>query len=205
MSKDKIVIIDVGTGNIRSVQKAFQKIGADVYISNRKDEILSASKAVLPGVGAFGDFMNRLHTDKIDSLLLDWVTKDKPLLGICVGMQAFFESSEEHGNHQGLGIIPGSAKKFPKFQILKVPQTGWNQVKQTKSSPLFKDIPNEAYMYFNHAYYCQPTSEEANVGVTDYGIEFVSVIQKNNLFGVQFHPEKSQIYGLTLLRNYMEF
>lgn len=200
----EILLIDVGVGNIRSVRKALEKSGARVTVSNLPEDLLSAKKAVLPGVGAFGDFMHRLKEFRLQDPVKEYVLSGKSLLGICVGMQALFDSSSEHGSHQGLGIISGTVTRFPAENGLKIPQTGWNQIDFSPGSPLFSGLSPGAYAYFNHAYYCAPTRPDTTIAYTKYGIRYTSAIAARNVWGVQFHPEKSQDVGLKVLQNFVE-
>jgi glutamine amidotransferase len=201
---DQIIIIDVGTGNIRSVHKAFQSLGANVTSSYDSERILSAGKIVLPGVGAFGDFMSRLSRLHLLGTLREAITKRIPLLGICVGMQALFDRSREMGDHPGLGILPGAVMPFPDQSGLKIPHTGWNQITVLARSRLFQGMPSLPYVFFNHAFYCEPQSARDISAKTDYGIQFCSAVENGNIFGVQFHPEKSQGVGLKILENFIK-
>ena len=198
-----LVLIDYGIGNLRSVKKALESVGADVVQSDNPDDILNASKVILPGVGAFHDGMSGLHERGLIKILNDIYHRRIPLLGICLGMQLFFERSPEMGNCQGLGFIKGDVKRFNQRGI-KIPQTGWNQLLQLKSSPLLSGINENSYVYFNHSYYCSPTEKQVTMAQTDYGKLYASIIQTGSLYGVQFHPEKSQDVGLKILRNFVE-
>jgi glutamine amidotransferase len=202
--RSKIFLIDVGIGNIRSVQKALEISGANVIVSNLPEKLLAASKAVLPGVGAFGDFMRRLEGFNLSNAIKGFIESGRPLLGICVGMQALFDSSSEYGNHSGLGVIHGSVSRFPAHDHLKIPQTGWNQIEFSPENPLFAGLPAGVYAYFNHAYYCTPLNPEHTISHTTYGIRYTSAVGLSNLWGVQFHPEKSQEVGLKVLKNFVE-
>lgn len=199
----KIALIDHGVGNLRSVEKALVTVGADVDLTENPERIRMADKLVLPGVGAFADAMRGLEKNDLVEPLVDAARENKPLLGICVGMQMLFEISEEHGEHPGLGILPGQVLRFPS-QDLTIPHTGWNQIQTQRQSELLTGIPDGSYAYFNHAYYCVPEKEEDILGITEYGTPYASVVQRGNLYGVQFHPEKSQKIGLTLLRNFVQ-
>lgn len=200
---EDILLIDVGIGNIRSVRKALEKSGGRVQVSNQPENLLEAGKAVLPGVGAFGDFMHRLAVANLQEAIQDYVAAGKPLLGICVGMQALFDFSSEYGEHPGLGIIPGQVTRFPAGNHLKIPQTGWNQIDFSPEIPLFRHLTPGAYVYFNHAYYCVPDNSASTIAFTTYGIRYTSAIAVNNVWGVQFHPEKSQEAGLMVLQNFV--
>ena len=198
-----IALVDSGTGNLRSVKKALETVGAEVNLTNNSEEILAAEKVALPGVGAFGDSMKGLLERGLADVINDVVLRGTTLLGICVGMQLLFDSSEELGFYQGLGFVPGRVKRFD-TPGLKVPQTGWNQLKLIRNCPLFRGLPDESYAYFNHSYYCEVDDMNDMVTETEYGIGFASAIQRDNVYGVQFHPEKSQKVGLTILKNFLE-
>lgn len=194
----EIVIIDYGAGNLRSVEKAFVKLGFNAAVSADKDVINAASHIVLPGVGAFKDSIELLRGKGLDKVIADNIAKGKPLLGICLGMQMLFERSFEDGEHTGLGILHGDVVKFD--LDLKIPHIGWNQALSTYDSRLFKDISDRNF-YFVHSYYVPSECDYANVKTT-YGIEFTSGVESGNVFGVQFHPEKSGDTGLKLLDNF---
>lgn len=195
-----IAIADYGIGNLRSVQKAFNKLGYDAIITGDKALIESASHVVLPGVGAFADAINLLKTTGLDKVIIAEANKGKPILGICLGMQLLFESSSESGIHEGLGLIKG---KITRFNIdLKVPQVGWNAVKVAKPSKILNNVDGE-YFYFVHSF-CAADINDETCGITDYSVEFTSAVEKNNIFGVQFHPEKSGESGLKILKNFAE-
>lgn len=195
-----IAIADYGIGNLRSVQKAFNKLGYDAIITGDKAIIESASHVVLPGVGAFADAINLLKTSGLDKVIIAQAKKGKPILGICLGMQLLFESSSESGVHDGLGLIKG---KITRFNIdLKVPQVGWNSVKVAKPSKILNNVDGE-YFYFVHSF-CAAEINEETCGITDYSVEFTSAVENENIFGVQFHPEKSGESGLKILKNFAE-
>jgi glutamine amidotransferase len=194
-----IAIIDYGMGNLRSVQKAFERIGATARITPFPRDLAKARGIVLPGVGAFGQAMENLRAVGWIDPLRDAVARGVPFIGICLGMQLLFESSEEMGHHAGLGILRGEVKRFNSG--LKVPQMGWNQIRLCQSSPLLCDVADGSYAFFVHSYYCAPRDASITVATTDYGIEFASVVQQGNVFGAQFHPEKSQGVGLKMLEN----
>lgn len=197
-----IAIIDYGMGNLRSVQKALEKIGATARISERPDEIQNAEKIILPGVGAMKPAMDKLRSLKLIDLIKTCIASGKPFLGICLGFQLLFESSTEGGNTPGLGIFKGTVKRFTS---LKIPQIGWNQLHiQNSASPILKNIHAGANVYFCHSYYAQPEDPAIIAATTDYAVEFTSAITRENVFGVQFHPEKSQSVGLQILRNFNE-
>lgn len=193
-----IAVVDYGMGNLRSVQKGFEKVGFDAVITSDIKTIESASKIVLPGVGAFTDCMNNLEGRGLVEPVIRGIEKGKPFLGICLGLQLLFEESEEFGNRKGLGIIKGRVKRFPKGD-LKVPHMGWNSIKKVKDTPLLADLADDSYLYFVHSYYVLP-EEDVAATITSYGMEFTSSIVKDNIFACQFHPEKSQADGLKILK-----
>lgn len=197
-----IALVDYGVGNLRSVQKALEYVGAQVTLTDDPHVILGAEKVVLPGVGAFGDAMKGLRARGLDAVVQEIARRGAPLLGICVGMQVLFETSEELGQHDGLGLLPGRVLRFPAGE-LKVPQSGWNQIEPRRPSPLFRDVPAGAYAYFNHAYYCAAKPGDT-LATTDYGRPYPSIVGRERVYGIQFHPEKSQAVGLALLRNFVE-
>lgn len=203
MNSKQVQLIDAGTGNLQSVYNALQKLGAQISVVTNPGDWKTRTSTVLPGVGAFQKFMIGLEERKMIDSILQTVQNEIPLLGICVGMQAYFANSEEMGNTSGLGIIPGSVIRFPEKSDFKVPHTGWNEINFLKESKLFKEIRNGSYFYFNHSYYCNPNHEEYESAETEYILPFTSAIEWNNIFGVQFHPEKSQIAGLKLLENFL--
>jgi len=202
-----IALIDYGIGNLRSVQKALEHVGAEVSLTSDPQVILNADKVVLPGVGAFGDGMKGMRERGLVETVNEVIRVGTPLLGICVGMQLLFEESEEHGRHAGLGILPGTVKKFPETgtvkPLLKVPQTGWNEIEVQKPSPLFQELPVGSFAYFNHSYYCAAEAADT-LATTDYGFDYPSIVGRGRIYGIQFHPEKSQSVGLRLLRNFVE-
>ena len=209
-----ITMIDYGASNIRSAQKAFEYIGAEVKLTADPEVVRKASKLVLPGVGAFGSGMDGLRQRRLPDAIRETVARGVPFLGICVGMQLMFDESNEMGLHQGLGLLPGKVKRFPdnftihnsQFTIhnLKIPHMGWNQLEPAWGHPLLAGIQPGDYTYFVHSYYCDPDEETAVLAWTDYGFPFASVVAKDNIFGLQFHPEKSQSVGLQILRNFLE-
>ena len=197
-----VALIDYGIGNLRSVEKALQAVGASTCLTEDPAVILSADKVVLPGVGAFGDGMAGLVQRSLVEVVLEVAQRGTPLLGICVGMQLLFETSEELGEHAGLGLLPGRVKRFA-GRGLKVPQTGWNQL-QFKPSRLLEGLEPGCYAYFNHSYYCAPADPADILASTEYGLPYASVVGRGRLYGMQFHPEKSQAVGLQMLRNFVE-
>lgn len=194
-----IIIIDYGLGNLGSVKNALDKLGVISMVSSSSEDIKKASGLILPGVGAAGEGMKNLKKIKLDKLIKKEVTKGKSILGICLGMQLLMSKSEE-GNVGCLNIIDGQVKKFG--VKLKIPQIGWNTVQANESSQLFTNIPQNSYFYFVHSYYCLPQNKKTVIGNTEYEMRFCSALQKNNIFGVQFHPEKSGENGLQLLKNF---
>lgn len=199
-----VILIDAGTGNLRSVQKALEAVGATVARTDDPQKVLSGKKIVLPGVGAFGDFMAGLHAKGIDDAVKAIVARGVPLLGICVGMQALFEIGEEMGEHEGLCLLRGTVVKFADSLSVKIPHTGWNQIELRKAAQFLDRIDDRSYVYFNHSYYCQPGDRSDVIAETSYGIRFACGVRRENIFGVQFHPEKSQRVGLQILRNFLE-
>ena len=199
-----VVLIDAGTGNLRSVQKALEAVGANVLRTDDPKKVVSGGRVVLPGVGAFGDFMSGLRARGLEEAVNDTVQRGIPLLGICVGMQALFEIGEEMGEHKGLGLLQGKVVKFADSLSVKIPHTGWNQLEAKNDARLFDQVDAGAYVYFNHSYYCQPQNSSDILATTDYGINYACAVQRENIFGVQFHPEKSQAIGLKILKNFLE-
>ncbi len=198
-----IALIDYGIGNLRSVEKALQAVSAPVRLTSEPAEILAARQVILPGVGAFGDGMAGLNQRGLIPILHTIAAKGVPLLGICLGMQLLFEESEELGLHQGLGLLRGRVRRFPQAGW-KVPQTGWNQLRIERPTPLLEGLRSGDYAYFNHSYYCEPANSADVLASTDYILTYASVVGRGNLYGVQFHPEKSQAVGLQILRNFVE-
>ena len=197
-----IALIDYGAGNLRSVEKALVAAGAEVLVTADPAALVAADKVVLPGVGAFGDGMARLAARGLVRPLVDWAERGRPLLGICLGMQLLFETGDEGGARRGLGLLPGRVRRFPAGE-LKVPQTGWNQVRPARASGLLADLPPGSYAYFNHGYYCEPADPGDVLATTEYGLTYASVVGRGRLYGVQFHPEKSQAVGLAILRRFV--
>ncbi len=198
----RIVIIDYGLGNLRSIEKALQYVGAEVEISNDPSAIDSADALILPGVGAFRDAM--MHFSTLLRVVKEAVTEGKPLLGICLGMQMLASESEEGGLHRGIDIIPGRVVRFPASE-LKVPHMGWNSINAKKNIPLLKNIRDGSYVYFVHSFYVN-TDEKYEAAMCDYGIDFPAIItnEAGNVIGTQFHPEKSGATGLRMLSNFVE-
>ena len=192
-------------GNLRSVQKAFEHIGEPAEICSSPTALASASRIVLPGVGAFRDAIAALHQHDLVNVLRDYIAADRPFLGICLGMQLLFSTSLEDGQHQGLDIIPGTVRRFQLPTEFKIPHMGWNQlsVPQTPAHPLFNQLPESPWFYFVHSYHCVPEDTSWVAASTHYGAPFVSSVARSNVMAVQFHPEKSQSAGLQLLRNFV--
>jgi len=202
-----IGIIDYGMGNLHSVRKAFENIGAPVEIITSAEQIRAAEKIVLPGVGACRDAIQTLREKELVPSILETVQRDTPFLGICLGLQMLFDVSYEDGEYLGLGIIPGKVIRFDfsgrtDEKDLKIPHMGWNQLRMKKPSALYRDVPDGTYVYFVHSYYVVPENESVIATTTEHGVEFVSSIQSGNLYAVQFHPEKSQAFGLKMLENF---
>lgn len=198
------VLIDAGTGNLHSVQNALRSLGYNILVTGRPEDVLRPGRVILPGVGAFGHFMAGLCQAGLDEAVRRVVQRGDPLLGICVGMQALFEGSDEMGENRGLGLLAGRVTRFPALPGLKIPQTGWNQLWMRRPSPLLRGINEGAYAYFNHSYFCAAADSGDTATVTDYGIDYTSSVWRGNIFGVQFHPEKSQSVGKQILKNFFE-
>ena len=221
----KTTMIDYGASNIRSAQKAFEHIGADVHLTDDPDVVRRADKLVLPGVGAFGSGMAGLRRHNLPEAIQETVQRGVPFLGICVGMQLMFTEGHEMGVHQGLDLLAGNVIRFPEklsmvngkrltvnepqspisnLQSLKIPHMGWNELEPAWENPLLAGVQTGDYAYFVHSYYCDPEDATAVLAWTDYGFPFASVVAKDNIYGLQFHPEKSQSVGLTILQNFLE-
>lgn len=199
-----IALVDYGIGNLRSVSKALTAAGAQVLLTSSPEEISRAEKIVLPGVGAFGDGMAGLKQRGLVEVILDAAQRQVPLLGICLGMQLLFENSSEMGETEGLGLLKGTVLRFSD-PALKTPQTGWNQIEWSQPHPLLSGLNSGSYTYFNHSFYCKPFDPADCIALTDYGGNYVSITGRGRLYGVQFHPEKSQEIGLRILRNFVEY
>lgn len=202
MTKIDALLIDAGTGNLHSVHNALLSLGYTVSVTSRPEDLARPARIILPGVGAFGGFMDGLRERGLIEPLREACRRGDPFLGICVGMQALFEVSEELGEHAGLGLLPGRVCRFPDLPGRKIPHTGWNQVWFDAGSPLFRGLASGSYAYFNHSYYCANADPGDRSASTDYGLDFTSAVQRGSLFGVQFHPEKSQRFGLKVLDNF---
>jgi imidazole glycerol-phosphate synthase subunit HisH len=196
-----LTIVDYGVGNLRSVYMAFRRLGVEAEVTGDAAAIRRAGAIVLPGVGAFGDAIASIRALGLESTLIDAVKDGVPFLGICVGLQLLFEVSEEMGEHRGLGILEGRVRRFPLG--LPVPHMGWNQIHQARPVPLWRGIPNQSHAYFVHSYYVDPRDPNVVAGTTDYGFDFCSAAARGNLYGIQFHPEKSQDVGRAILRNFV--
>lgn len=196
-----IVIVDYGMGNLRSVEKAFEKAGARVQVSSRPGDLKRADKVVLPGVGAFGHAMRELKARDLVGPILEKIDEGAPFLGLCLGLQLLFSSSEE-AREKGLGVLPGKVLRFR--GDMKIPHMGWNQLTmRQKNNPLFKGSKPKDHFYFVHSYYAAPKEKSALAATTDYGTRFCSAVWKDNVFATQFHPEKSQAAGQVLIRNFV--
>ncbi|MFQ6059212.1 MAG: imidazole glycerol phosphate synthase subunit HisH [Anaerolineae bacterium] len=198
-----IAIVDYGMGNLRSVQKALEHVGAEAVVTSDVAVIARAPAIVLPGVGAFGDAMINLRRLGLIEAIREAIAARVPFLGICLGLQVLFEESQEMGRHEGLGVFGGQVVRFPE-QVGKVPHIGWNQIHIRRQSPLLAGVEDGDFAYFVHSYYVVPADPEIVLATTDYGLDFASVVERDNVFGIQFHPEKSQDVGLRMLRNFVE-
>ncbi|MFW5940303.1 MAG: imidazole glycerol phosphate synthase subunit HisH [Chloroflexota bacterium] len=199
-----ITMIDYGIGNLRSVQKALEFVGAEVALTAAADDVLRAEKLVLPGVGAFRAGMDALAQRGLIDPLRKAAASGTPVLGICLGLQLLFESSAEMGVHQGLGLLSGRVVRFA-GDGLKVPHMGWNQIEHNGQHPLLQDVPSGAHAYFVHSYYCEPADARTTLAETEYGLRFPALAGRDNVVGIQFHPEKSQYVGLQILKNFVNW
>ena len=199
-----IAIIDYDAGNIKSVEKALKTLGQEVVVTRDADAILSADKVILPGVGAFGDAMGKLQDYGLVEVIHKVVEKNTPFLGICLGLQLMFESSEETPGVEGLGILKGKIVKIPENGDLKIPHMGWNSLHFQNNGRLFANLPQDSYVYFVHSYYLQADDETIVKATTDYSTCIHASVEKDNVFACQFHPEKSSDVGLTILKNFCE-
>jgi glutamine amidotransferase len=197
-----IKIVDYGMGNLRSVQKGFEKIGAEAVIVSSPAEAANAHKLVLPGVGAFRDAIHELRRTELDQPVREHIASGRPFLGICLGLQLLFDVSYEDGQWEGLGVLKGKVVRFAEQPDLKIPHMGWNGLDFPRPTRLFEGVPAGSSFYFVHSYYVVPDEESVIAAHTDYGGPFVSAVARNNLFATQFHPEKSQTLGLRLLKNF---
>ncbi|MNJ47488.1 Imidazole glycerol phosphate synthase subunit HisH 1 [compost metagenome] len=197
-----IAIVDYGMGNLHSVGKAVERLGHQASFTANRSEIEAADGVVLPGVGAFGDAMEQLSQTGLDEVVSDVAKRGQPLLGICLGMQLLFDESEEHGKHQGLGILPGTVVRF-QDDGLKVPHMGWNKLQfKNHNNPMLKGL-EEGHVYFVHSYHVLPENRSDLLAVTDYGHEVTAIVGRNNVYGMQFHPEKSSQLGMSLLGQFL--
>ena len=199
-----IAIIDYGMGNLRSVQKAFEKVGHQALVTSDPAQVAAAAKVVLPGVGAFEDAIAELRRLDLVKPVLEAIESGKPFLGICLGLQLLFDVSYENGRHQGLGVLPGEVVRFDLPRGYTVPHMGWNQLAIRRPAPVLSGIAEGTYLYFVHSYYVAPKDSQVIAAETDYGGPFCSMIWRDNVFATQFHPEKSQSDGLRMLKNFAE-
>jgi len=198
-----IAIIDYDAGNIKSVEKALHYLGEETTVTRDPQTLLNADKVILPGVGSFGQAMENLHTYGLVPVIHEIVEKKTPFLGICLGLQLLFESSEETPGVEGLGILKGKIVKIPPAPGLKIPHMGWNNIKVKEDSRLFKGLPENPYVYFVHSYYLQADDEDIVAATTEYGVKIHAAVEKDNIFACQFHPEKSSTVGLQILKNFV--
>lgn len=199
-----IAIIDYDAGNLRSVEKALISLGEDVVVSREADVLLAADKVILPGVGAFGDAMNKLKEYGLVEVINKIVAKNIPLLGICLGLQLMFEESDEAPGVKGLGLIKGKILRIPPKEGLKIPHMGWNSIDIKPQARLFKGIKNNSYVYFVHSYYLKADEEDIVAASTEYSVHIHASVESGNIFACQFHPEKSSDIGLKILKNFAE-
>ena len=199
-----IAIIDYDAGNIRSVEKAMAKLGQEVWITRDRERIMNADKVILPGVGSFGDAMAHLREYNRVEVIKDVVSEKKPFLGICLGLQLLYESSEETPGVEGLGILKGKILKIPEQKDLKIPHMGWNSLHLQNDGRLFRGIEQNPYVYFVHSYYLKAGEEETVKATTEYSVNIHASVEKDNVFACQFHPEKSGDLGLQILKNFAE-
>lgn len=198
-----VAIIDYDAGNIRSVEKAVRYLGKEVTVTSEPEEILAADRVILPGVGAFGDAMKRLHAMGLVEVIRQVAERGTPFLGICLGLQLLFEKSEESPGVAGLGLLQGEILRLPELPGLKVPHIGWNSLKYPNPGRLFRGIPEDSYVYFVHSYYLKAQDEGIVTATTEYGTLAHASVESGNLFACQFHPEKSSETGLTILENFL--
>lgn len=199
-----ISILDYDAGNIKSVEKALEYLGEKAIITRDKDVILSSDKVILPGVGAFGDAMGKIREYGLDKVIYDFVDSGKPFLGICLGLQLLYKTSEESPEATGLGILDGEILRIPDAPGLKIPQIGWNSLSITPGAKLFKDVPENSYVYFVHSYYLKSRDIKDVAATTDYSVNIHASVERDNVFACQFHPEKSSSVGLQILKNFIE-
>ena len=197
-----IAIVDYGMANLRSVQKAFEKVGVAAEITSNPADIAACDRLVLPGVGAFRDAIGSLHQSNLVEPILDHIRKGRPFLGICLGLQMLFTRSCEDGDHLGLNVFAGDVVRFPSVPGLKVPHMGWNSLQFRNACPLFKGLPDDPSVYFVHSYYAVPTDPTLTAAEADYPTPFTAAVWRDNVFATQFHPEKSQAIGQVMLKNF---
>lgn len=198
-----IAIIDYDAGNIKSVEKALNFLGEEAIITRDRDEILKSDKVILPGVGAFGDAMEKLHQYGLVETIQEVVKREIPFLGICLGLQLMFESSDEAPGVKGLSLLPGKILRIPKQGDLKIPHMGWNNIKIKEGAKLFQGLEQDPYVYFVHSYYLKADDEDIVAATTQYGVTIHASVEKGNIFACQFHPEKSSTVGLHILKNFV--
>ena len=200
-----IGVIDYGAGNLRSVCNSLKKLSVNSTLIRSPEDIKDISSIIFPGVGSFGDSSEQLKKQRLFDPIKSWLKEDRPFLGICIGFQMLFEKSDESPNSDGFGIIPGKVVRFPEENPLKVPHMGWNEVKfENSSDPIWQGIKTSTHFYFVHSYYPEPLESNSVSSITSYGLEFASSVRCGNIFGTQFHPEKSQAAGLKLISNFLE-
>ncbi|MBN2471691.1 MAG: imidazole glycerol phosphate synthase subunit HisH [Anaerolineae bacterium] len=199
-----IAVIDYGASNLPSVMHALGHLGVNARVADTPDGLDGAQAIILPGVGAFGAGMAQVRARGFEAPVRAAAAEGTPLLGICLGMQFLFEGSEELGAHTGLGLLPGQVVRFPRDLGVKIPHMGWNQLHPARSSALLAGLPDGAYTYFVHSYICAPDDPADVLATTDYGMPFTSIVARDNVYGVQFHPEKSQAVGLRILQNFVD-
>ncbi len=198
-----IAIIDYGAGNVKSVQNALNYLGCDCTVTSSANDILSASHVILPGVGSFGDSMENIRERGLFDVIHEVINRGTPFLGVCLGLQLLFDTSEESPGAQGLGIFRGRCEKIPAKPGLKIPHMGWNSLKIYSACPLFRGLPEDPYVYFVHSYYIVPEDKSIVSATTEYGSKLDIAVWRDNVFAVQFHPEKSSDVGLTMLKNFV--
>jgi glutamine amidotransferase len=196
-----VVIVDYGAGNLRSVARAVAEAGVEATVSAEFRDVQQAKALIVPGVGAAADTMANLRAGGLDGPILEYIASGRPFLGVCMGMQALFDYSEEGGRHECLGVLPGKIVRFPRG--MTVPHIGWNTVDLVREHPVFEGIPNESFFYFVHSYHPEPTDPATVIGETEYGVRFPAVLGRDNVIATQFHPEKSSEMGLRLYDNFL--
>jgi glutamine amidotransferase len=199
-----ITIVDYQMGNLRSVQKAIERVGGRAVVSDDPKQVAEAEQLILPGVGAFGDAMSEINRRDLAAPIHDFIATGRPFLGICLGLQLLFETSYEHGAHRGLGVLPGDVVRFELPDEFKVPHMGWNTVRKTGESALLTEIEDGTHFYFVHSFYVRPEDDSVTSLTCNYGQDFCAMVSRDNVFATQFHPEKSQADGLKLLKTFCE-